>query len=163
MLAAIRRGLRRGALPEDQAEMLRGRLARQLVTVPHVGRIVTRGMLPGAIRMTAAADPTFAEVRSRAWYMLAESNTFVDNKDVMFAGAVSRAGFLDCSILPRDADVAQPIEVTDDLVQPRIGVRRLVQSGNDSFDKLAGQPYHALIFGLNTGCSLQHKPRDVDG
>src|ERR1700710_2441999 len=27
MLAAIRRGLRRGALPEDQAAMLRGRLA----------------------------------------------------------------------------------------------------------------------------------------
>ena len=28
MLTAIRRGLRRGALPEDQAAMLRGRLAR---------------------------------------------------------------------------------------------------------------------------------------
>jgi hypothetical protein len=73
---------------------------------------------------------------------------------VIFVGAVGRAGFPDCSILSRDADVAQPVEVVDNLVQARIGVWRLVQSCNDGFDKLAGQPYDALIFGLNTGCSL---------
>jgi L-lactate dehydrogenase complex protein LldG len=46
MLAAIRRGLRRGALPEDQAAMLRGRLTshpRHLIParsrLPHAGQV----------------------------------------------------------------------------------------------------------------------------
>jgi L-lactate dehydrogenase complex protein LldG len=46
MLAAIRRGLRRGALPEDQAAMLRGRLAahpRHVIParsrLPHAGQV----------------------------------------------------------------------------------------------------------------------------
>src|SRR6185437_3711374 len=46
MLAAIRRGLRRGPLPEDQAAMLRGRLAlhpRHLIParsrLPHPGQV----------------------------------------------------------------------------------------------------------------------------
>ncbi len=67
----------------------RGRLARNLIAAPHIARIVARGLLPGAIRMTPARDPALAEVRSRAWYLLAESYTFVDAKDVLFAGAVN--------------------------------------------------------------------------
>ena len=67
----------------------RGRLARNLLAVPNVLSIVTRGLVPGAINMAPAARPAFAEVRSRAWYMLAESYNFVDNKDVLFAGAVN--------------------------------------------------------------------------
>ena len=59
--------------------------------------------------------------------------------------------------------MTQPAEVVNDLVQPRIRVRRLVQSGNDRFDEFARQPDDALIFGLNTGRGLQHQPRDVDG
>src|SRR4029077_15671193 len=80
MLAAIRRGLRRGALPEDQAEMLRGRLARhprQLIParsrLPHaeqidlfvsnvekefgsVTRVATDAEVPGAVADYLAAQ-----------------------------------------------------------------------------------------------------------
>ena len=53
--------------------------------------------------------------------------------------------------LPRNTDMTQPAEVADDLVQPRLGVRRFVQAGDDGFDKLARQPDHTLIFGLDAG------------
>jgi L-lactate dehydrogenase complex protein LldG len=80
ILAAIRRGLRRGALPEDQAAMLRGRLdrhPRQLIParsrLPHAGQVdlfvsnlekefgsVTRvaggGEVPGAVADYLAAQ-----------------------------------------------------------------------------------------------------------
>jgi serine/threonine protein kinase len=67
----------------------RSRLARNLLAVPHVLNIVARGLVDGAINTAPAARPALAEVRSRAWYMLAESYNFVDNKDVLFAGAVN--------------------------------------------------------------------------
>ena len=72
-------------------------------------------------------------------------------------------GSLDRFTLPRDTDVAQPVEVVNNLVQPRFGVRRLVQSRNDRIDEFTRQPYDALIFGLNTGPGLKHKPRNIDG
>jgi hypothetical protein len=67
----------------------RSRLARNLLAVPHVLNIVARGLVDGGINTAPAAQPALAEVRSRAWYMLAESYNFVDNKDVLFAGAVN--------------------------------------------------------------------------
>jgi hypothetical protein len=67
----------------------RGRMARTLISIPHVLNIVARGMIKGAINMAPADEPALAEVRSRAWYMLAESYNFIDNKDVLFAGAVN--------------------------------------------------------------------------
>ena len=57
----------------------------------------------------------------------------------------------------------QPVEVVNDLVQPRIGVRCLVQPGHDRFDKFSRQPHDALIFGLNTGGGLQDQPSDIGG
>ena len=61
ILAAIRRGLRRGALPEDQAAMLRGRLdrhPRQLIParsrLPHgeqVDLFVGQDGQPQAVRL----------------------------------------------------------------------------------------------------------------
>ena len=59
--------------------------------------------------------------------------------------------------------MAQPVEVVNNLVQPRFGVRRLVQSWHDCIDEFTRQPYDALIFGLNTGPGLKHKPRNIDG
>ena len=78
----------------------------------------------------------------------------------IFAGAIGH--FPGSSILPRDADVPQPAQIVNDLIQPRIGIGRLVQSGNDRFDEFARQPYDALILGLNARSSLQDKPRDID-
>ena len=65
-------------------------------------------------------------------------------------------------ILPRDADVAQPLEIANDLVQPRLGIGRLVQSGDNGLDELAREPRDALIFGLHARGGLQHQPRHVD-
>ena len=59
--------------------------------------------------------------------------------------------------------MTQPVEVVDNLVQPRFGVRRLVQPCNDRINEFTRQPYDALIFGLNAGPGLEHKPRNVDG
>ena len=59
--------------------------------------------------------------------------------------------------------MTQPVEVVNDLVQPRLGVRRLVQSRNDRIDEFTRQPYDALIFGLNAGPGLEHQPRNIDG
>ena len=66
-------------------------------------------------------------------------------------------------ILPRDADMAQPAQILDNLVQPRFGVRRLVQAGDDGLDEFARQPDHALVFGLDPRRRLDHQPRDIDG
>ena len=81
----------------------------------------------------------------------------------MPSGLSAVPDLVDRFTLPRDADVTQPVEVVDNLVQPRFGVRRLVQSCNDRIDEFTRQPYDALIFGLNTGSGLEHKPRNVDG
>ena len=59
--------------------------------------------------------------------------------------------------------MAQPVEVVNDLVQPRLGVGRLVQSRNDRIDEFTCQPYDALIFGPNTGTRLEHQPSNIDG
>ena len=72
-------------------------------------------------------------------------------------------GSLDRFALPRDADVTQPVEVVNNLVQPRFGVRCLVQSRNDRINEFARQPDDALIFGLNAGPGLEQKPRNIDG
>src|SRR5438132_6449076 len=78
---------------------------------------------------------------------------------------IAVAGALACGgiALPRDTDVPEPAEVANDLVQPRIRVRRLVQAGNDRLHEFARQPYDALILGPNTGARLNHQPRDIDG
>ena len=65
--------------------------------------------------------------------------------------------------LPRDTDVTKPVEVVNNLVQPRFGVRRLVQSRNDRIDEFARQPHDALIFGLDARPGLEHQPRNIDG
>ena len=57
----------------------------------------------------------------------------------------------------------EPAEVANDLVQPRIRVRRLVQAGNDRLHEFARQPYDTLIFGPHAGRRLYHQPRDIDG
>src|SRR4051812_22894673 len=67
-----------------------------------------------------------------------------------------------CILLPRNTDMTQPAEVAHDLVQPRLGVRRLIETGDDGFDKLARQPDDTLIFGLDTWRCLDHQPRNVD-
>ena len=59
--------------------------------------------------------------------------------------------------------MTQPVEVVNNLVQPRFGIRRLVQSRNDRINEFTRQPYDALIFGLNTGSGLEHQPRNIDG
>ena len=48
-------------------------------------------------------------------------------------GSVHLPGSLDSFTLPRDADVTQPVEVVNNLVQPRFGVRSLVQSRTRSY------------------------------
>ena len=59
--------------------------------------------------------------------------------------------------------MAQPAEVANDLVQPRIRIRRLIQPGDDGLDEFTRQPYHALILGLHTRRGLKHQPGDIDG
>ena len=67
------------------------------------------------------------------------------------------------AILPGDADVTQPAQVVRNLVQLRVGIRRLGETGNDHLDEFARQPDDALIFRLNARRGLEDKPRDVDG
>ena len=50
----------------------------------------------------------------------------------------------------------------DDLVQPRIGIGRLVESGHDRLDEFARQPDHALVLRLDPGPGLDDEPRNVD-
>jgi len=64
--------------------------------------------------------------------------------------------------MKRDADMAQAIEVARDLVQPGVGIRRLVEIGNDHLDELARQPDHALVLGLHAGTGLRNLAGDVD-
>ena len=78
-------------------------------------------------------------------------------------GVVRCPGPFDSPTLPRDADVTQPVEVVNDLVQPRFGIRRLIQSCNDGVDEFTRQSDHALILGLNARSGLEHKPRNIDG
>lgn len=59
--------------------------------------------------------------------------------------------------------MAEPIEVTRDLVQPGIGIRRLVEIGNDHLDEFARQPDHALVLGLHARPRLRDLAADVDG
>ena len=82
---------------------------------------------------------------------------------VIVIGMGGRPGDPGCIVLPRNTDMTQPAQVAHDLVQPRLGVRRFVQAGDDRFDKLARQPDNTLIFGLDTRRRLDHQPRDVDG
>ena len=79
------------------------------------------------------------------------------------SSGVRRPRYLDRFTLPRDTDVAKPVEVVNNLVQPRFWVRRLVQSRNDRIDEFTRQPYDALIFGLDARSGLEHKPRNIDG
>ena len=81
----------------------------------------------------------------------------------LVVGSVHLPGSLDSFTLPRDADVTQPVEVVNNLVQPRFGVRSLVQSRNDRINEFTRQPYDALIFGLNAGSGLEQEPRNIDG
>ena len=52
---------------------------------------------------------------------------------------------------------------SNDLAEPRIGIRRFVETGDQRFDEFARQPDDALIFGLNARRGLQHQPCDIDG
>ena len=59
--------------------------------------------------------------------------------------------------------MAQPLEIANDLVEPRLGIGRLVEARDDGLDEFARQPRDALIFGLHARRGLQHQPRHVDG
>ena len=59
--------------------------------------------------------------------------------------------------------MAQPVEVSNDLAKPRIGIRRFVETGDQRFDEFARQPDDALIFGLNARTGLKDQPCDIDG
>ena len=65
-------------------------------------------------------------------------------------------------ILPRDADVTQPAQVLHDPVEPRIRIRRLVETSHDGRNKLARQPDNTLVFCLYARSRLQHQARDID-
>ena len=49
-----------------------------------------------------------------------------------------------------------------DQVEPRLGVRRLVESGNDRLDELAREADHALVLGLHARPGLDHQASDID-
>ena len=58
-------------------------------------------------------------------------------------------------VLPCDADMAQPLEISDNLIQPRFGVGGFVQTSDDGFDKFARQPCDALVFSLDAWTGFQ--------
>src|ERR1700730_9772993 len=59
--------------------------------------------------------------------------------------------------------MTQSIDIVDDLAQPRLGIRRVVEPDGQGLDKLARQPNHTLIFSPHPGPGLHHKPRNIDG
>jgi hypothetical protein len=65
-------------------------------------------------------------------------------------------------ILPRDADVTQPVKVLNNLIEPCIRIWRFVQTSDQRRNEFPRQPYDALIFGLNTRPGLQDEPRNID-
>jgi hypothetical protein len=59
--------------------------------------------------------------------------------------------------------MTQPVEILNNPIEPRVGVRSFIQTYDQRFDKFTGQSDDALIFGLNARSGLQRKPRDIDG
>ena len=58
--------------------------------------------------------------------------------------------------------MTQPIDIVDNLTEPCLGIRRVVEPDGQCLDELARQPDDTLIFGLHPGPGLHHKPRDID-
>src|SRR5713226_2002848 len=65
-------------------------------------------------------------------------------------------------ILPRHADVTQPVEILNNPIKLRVGVWCFIETDDQGFYEFARQPDDALIFRLDARRGLQHKPCDVD-